>query len=443
MAKAPEKVMQRELTPGRMMILTASALGVIGVAWIAVQIRSLFALFIIGMIFAAAIEPLVNRLRRRGLTRVQSILTVYVAILALIAFAMLLIAPPLLNQASSLVDDVPNILQELRRQAADSPNSFINETVWDALLRAERAWDEFRDDPPIEGQQAVQLVSTTLSALLSIVTVLMVAFYWLTEKATIKRLLITVFPAQRREAVAEIWESIEFKLGGWTRGQLTLCLIIGGLSTGAYFLMDLPFWLALGIFAGITEIVPFVGPIVGGGAAVIIAMTDSWQKAIMVLIFVVLLQQLESALLVPRVMRHAVGMSPLTVILAVLIGGRLGGVLGSILAIPVGAMIQVLLSVILRGRLHPTESREVDHVHAPPEPAPLALSAPPIPPTPVPRLRKPKMPPGGRIAPARKAPGGAMAPHRRLINYSDDGGSSPAREMASSRTAGSGDPDSR
>ncbi|MGH2550287.1 MAG: AI-2E family transporter, partial [Thermomicrobiales bacterium] len=379
----------------------------------------------------------------RGLTRVQAILTVYVAILALIAFAALLIAPPLLSQASNLVDDVPNILQELRRQAADSPNSFINKTVWDALLRAERAWNEFRADPPIEGQQAVQLVSTTLSALLSIVTVLMVAFYWLTEKSTIKRLLITIFPAHRREAVAEIWETIEFKLGGWTRGQLTLCLIIGGLSTGAYFLMDLPFWLALGIFAGITEIVPFVGPIVGGGAAVTIALTDSWQKAVMVLIFVVLLQQLESALLVPRVMRHAVGMSPLTVILAVLIGGRIGGVLGSILAIPVGAMIQVLLSVILRGRVHPTESREADLVHAPPEAPPLALSPPPSPSITMPRQRKPKMPPGGRIARARKAPGGAMASHRRLIDHSEKAGSSSAREMASSRTAGSGDPDSR
>lgn len=443
MAKAPEKVMQRELTPGRTMILTASALAVIGVAWVAVQIRSLFALVVIGMIFAAAIEPVVNRLRRRGLTRVQSILTVYAAILALIAFSALLIVPPLLNQASNLIDDVPSILQELRRQAADSPNSFINKTTWDALLRAERAWNEFRTDPGIEGQQAVQLASTTLSALISIVTVLMVAFYWLTEKATIKRLVINLFPAHRRDPVAEIWETIEYKLGGWTRGQLTLCLIIGGLSTGAYYLLDLPFWLALGIFAGITEIVPFIGPIVGGGAAVTIALTDSWQKALIVLGFVVLLQQLESALLVPRVMKHAVGMSPLTVILAVLIGGRIGGILGSILAIPVGAMIQVLLSVILRGRVHPSETREVDHVHVPPEPVPIALPAPPVQETNVPRQRKPRMPPGGRIARARRAPGGAAASRRRLIHQSGALGSSSAREMASSRMAGSGDPDSR
>jgi hypothetical protein len=238
--------------------------------------------------------------------------------------------------------------------------------------------------------------------------------------------------------VAEIWETIEYKLGGWTRGQLLLCLIIGTLSTTAYFLLDLPFWLALGIFAGITEIVPFIGPIVGGGAAVTIALTDSWQKALIVLVFVVLLQQLESALLVPRVMKHAVGMSPLTVILAVLIGGKIGGILGSILAIPVGAMIQVLLSVILRGRIHPSEVRDED---LPREPASVAALPPPGEPEPGPvRVRKPLMPPHGRIARARRAPGRAAAPRRRLVDYA---GSSSAREMASSSTAVSGEPDSR
>ena len=191
--------------------------------------------------------------------------------------------------------------------------------------------------------------------LIAFVTVFITAFYWLSEKETIKRVMVNIFPEGNREQALEIWETIEVKLGGWIRGQLVLCLIIGLASTAFYFALDLPFWLALGIFAGITEIVPFVGPIIGGGAAVFIALTDSWQKALIVLAFVIILQQIESAALVPRVMRNAVGMSPLTVILAVLIGERVGGILGSILAIPVGAMIQVFLQVTLRNRLHMEE----------------------------------------------------------------------------------------
>ena len=133
--------------------------------------------------------------------------------------------------------------------------------------------------------------------------------------------------------------------------------MIGVLSTIAYWAIGLDFWLALGLIAGITEIIPFLGPILGGGAAVMVALTDSWQKALMVLIFAVALQQLEGAFLVPRVMRNAVGMTPLTVILAVLIGGSLAGILGAVLAIPVGAAAQVLVGELLYNRADDPDNR--------------------------------------------------------------------------------------
>ncbi len=418
------------------MLLTASALTVVGVAWVAVQIRSLFALLIIGMVFAAAIEPLVNRLRRRGLTRAQAILTVYLGLLALLAFLLVLVVPPLFSQASDLIDDIPSILQELRRQAATSPNGFINTTVWEALLRAERAWIEFRTQPQIESRQAVSLATSTIGVLFAIVTIFMTAFYWLTEKATIKRVVVTIFPPEQREKAHEIWETIEFKLGGWTRGQLTLCLIIGFLSTAFYFALDLPFWLALGIFAGVTEIVPFIGPIVGGGAAVMIALTDSWQKALVVLGFVVLLQQLESALLVPRVMKNAVGMSPLTVILAVLIGGRIGGVMGSILAIPVGAMIQVFLQVALRSRLHP----ELEEPEPEPDRSLAAIGAGSGKADDRPAVRRID----GRITRARRAPRGPVrSPRRPTTPAYGAVSSSDAVEMTSRSSSTGGEPEAR
>jgi predicted PurR-regulated permease PerM len=125
---------------------------------------------------------------------------------------------------------------------------------------------------------------------------------------------------------------------------------IGVFSAIGYFLMDLPFWLPLGIWAGLTEVIPFIGPYLAGGAAVTVALTVSLEKALLVVIFVVVLQQIEGAVLVPRVMKNAVGMSPLTVILAVLVGGAVGGPIGAILAIPVGAACQVLLHDLLKQR---------------------------------------------------------------------------------------------
>jgi predicted PurR-regulated permease PerM len=178
----------------------------------------------------------------------------------------------------------------------------------------------------------------------------------MTEKAIIKRLVLSLVPLDKRDRAHSLWDEVEFRLGGWTRGQLFLCLVIGLLSAIGYYLIGLDFWLALGIFAGITEIIPFFGPIIGGAAAMTVALTISWQKALIVLAFVVALQQLESAFLVPRVMRNAVGMTPLTVILAVLVGGALYGPLGSILAIPIGAAVQVFVQYLLRARADDPDS---------------------------------------------------------------------------------------
>ena len=130
---------------------------------------------------------------------------------------------------------------------------------------------------------------------------------------------------------------IEYRIGGWTRGQLVLMIIIGVASGFAYWFMDLRFWLALAIWAGLTEAIPFIGPFIGGGTAALVALADSPEKALWVVLFAVVLQQFEGAVLVPRVMKNAVGMSALTVVLAVLIGNALAGPLGSLLAIPIGA----------------------------------------------------------------------------------------------------------
>lgn len=417
--------MQRDISPGRIMTVTIAVLAIIALAWLVIQIRSVIAMALIGVIFAAAIEPLINRLRRLGLPQVQSILIVYVFTIGIISLLLMLIVPTLLSQGSTLIDDVPTILQDLRRQADASPNSFINTTVWDALLRAERAWVEWRSSPPIEGQEAIRIVSSVGNAIFTAFTVLVVGFYWLTEKMTLKRIFVGLFSPRRRDTVTEIWEAVELKIGGWIRGQLVLCLIIGALSTTGYFLLDLRFWLALGIFAGFTEAVPFIGPIVGGGAAVVVALTDSWQKALIVLIFAIALQQLESALLVPRVMRNAVGMSPLTVILAVLIGSEIAGILGAVLAIPVGAAVQVTLQILLRGRLHPEMTVAL--------PDGAMMANPPSPPARrfvVKRVER-HHGPGVRPVYSGRHPNGAQAD------------ASSAVEMASSSSAGSGEPASR
>jgi predicted PurR-regulated permease PerM len=343
-------------TPKQVMVNTVAVLTVLFGAWLLVQIRSTLVLLVIGILFASAIEPLVNRLRRRGLSRGQSILVVYLGLLLLLAAVAFAVVPPLVQQGSTLFNDIPNIISDLRSQALNSDSRFIQRNGVRAADEALDYYNRIKAQPPIEQDQALAFATSVGGSLFTVVTVLIVAFYWMTEKAIVKRLVLGLFPIQKRDRAHALWDEIESRIGGWTRGQMLLCLVIGLLSTIGYRLIGLEFWLPLGLVAGISEIIPFVGPVIGGGAAMMVALTESWQKAAVVLVFAVALQQLEGAFLVPRVMRNAVGMTPLTVILAVLIGGSLAGPLGAVLAIPVGAAAQVLAGELLRNRANDPDS---------------------------------------------------------------------------------------
>ena len=344
------------MTTKRVMINTVAVLAVLGLAWLLIQIRPIIVLLILGILFAAAIEPLVFRLRKRGLSRGQAIIIVYIGLAATLGLVLYLIVPPLVRQATALLDQIPQILTDLRDEARRSDNEFIRTTVVRTLDKTVQAYNSVRTSPSIGGSQAISFVTTVVGFLFTTVSVMIVAFYWMTEKAIIKRLLLGLLPMDKRDRAHALWDEIEARLGGWTRGQLVLCLVIGGLSAAGYFLIGLDFWLALGIWAGLTEIIPFIGPVLGGAAATIVALTVSWKKALIVVLFVIALQQLEGAFLVPRVMRNAVGMTPLTVILAVLVGGTLAGPIGAVLAIPVGAAVQVLVQDMLRNRADDPDS---------------------------------------------------------------------------------------
>ena len=342
----------RPMTARQTAINTAVVLFVIFLAWLLVQVRSILVLFAIGILFAAAIEPLVIKLRRRGVKRGQAIAMIYGSMITFIGVAIVLIVPSIVDQSSSLLDNVPTILEDSRVRVAGIDNVAVRDGLTRALNEAEHFYDDTSTGGNTElGTEVVLGLITSVGGIaVSIVTVLVVAFYWLTEKTLIKQLVLRRVPQEHKARSFRIWEEIEGRIGGWTRGQALLCLIIGVISTIGYLILGLEYWIALGLWAGITELIPFIGPILGGAAAFAVALTDSWQKALIVLVFVLVLQQLESSVLVPRVMRNAVGMSPLTVILAVLIGSTLGGPLGAVLAIPLGAAVQVIASELVQER---------------------------------------------------------------------------------------------
>lgn len=334
----------------RVVIAAILVIAIAVAAWFVWQIRSILLILAIGILFGAIVDPLINRLRRIGLSRGQALLALYVLFFAIIGVGIYYLSPMLGRQIANLDKAIPEIFENLRNQALASGNETIQRTGYRAITQIEQAWNRFRVDPNVNPDQAFSVVNTLLGASLSVISALIVTFYWTVEKVAIKRGFLGLFPFSVRPRAHAIWDEVEYRIGGWARGQLMLMIAIGVISGAIYYAIDLRFWLALAIIAGITEVIPYIGPILAGAVAAAVALTDSPQKAILVVILVFAIQQLEGALLVPRIMKHAVGMTPLTVILAVLIGNQLGGPAGSIIAIPIGAAVQVVVSSLLRSR---------------------------------------------------------------------------------------------
>lgn len=334
----------------RVTIATILVIAIAVGAYFVWQVRSILLLLAIGILFGAIVDPLVNRIRRIGLSRGQALLSIYVVFFAVLGVGIYYVSPLLARQIGNFDKAIPEIFENLRNQAIVMENQTFKRSSLRVITQIESAWNGLRYDPNVNPDQAFSFVNTIFGASLSVISMLIVTFYWTVEKVAIKRGFLGLFPFGVRPRAHSIWDEVEYRIGGWARGQLLLMLSIGVISGTVYWAIDLRFWLALGIFAGLTEVIPYIGPILGGAAAAVVALTDSPQKAILVLILVFAIQQLEGAFLVPRIMKHAVGMTPLTVILAVLIGNQLGGPAGSIIAIPIGAAVQVIVSSLLRSR---------------------------------------------------------------------------------------------
>ncbi|HET7094080.1 MAG TPA: AI-2E family transporter, partial [Thermomicrobiales bacterium] len=315
------------------------------IAYIAYEIQFVVVLVLLALVFATLIERPVHEIERSRVPRPLAILIVYLVTIGAITLLFLLLAPVIREQLAVFQQQAPTQLGDLRRAWQQSGNAILNGPGQDLLGRAVAAIRNPQISAlPVPREAAIDVLAGVGGVLIGLLAVLVIAFYYLMEKAWLHAVILDELAPERRARVAQSLAEVDRKVGGWLRGQLVLCLVIGTMATVGYGLMDVRFWPLLGLWAGLTEIIPILGPWLGGVPAVIIALTQSWEKALMVAGYAVLIQLLENTTLVPRVMKGAVGLSPLTVFLAVLGGTQLLGFAGAVLAIPVAAAVQVVLS---------------------------------------------------------------------------------------------------
>jgi predicted PurR-regulated permease PerM len=328
-----------------------SLLTVLVVAYLLLQVQFVLVLVLLALVFSTVIHKPVDILEQRHVPRPLAILLIYIALIGALSILFFALAPVIREQAAAFREQTPISLAALREAWQESGNPLLSGPAQQLLGRALA----FFANPAGQGVSVPQgaalgLLTGVGGGLIGFVSVLIISFYYLMERSWIRQIALSAISPEARVRISRIWDEVENKVGDWLRGQLTLCLIIGVMATIGYAAMGIRFWPLLGLWAGVTEIIPILGPWLGGIPAVIVALTQSWEKAALVAGFVLLLQLLENAVLVPRVMRGAVGLTPLTVFIAILVGTEFAGVAGALLAIPIAAAVQVVISHQLASR---------------------------------------------------------------------------------------------
>jgi len=357
---SPEKVIT--WTTSQVVLATVFVVCVFLTFWLLYRLRILILLFFVAVVLGTAIRPGVEWLRRKGIARNTGIIIIYVLIAALTVGFLYLTLPLLADQATQISQTIPQYYGALREGLVNSGNRLLQNI---GLRLPSRLSLFLNRDPSSEAvinqvTQTVFYANIGVKAILSVLAVFLLAYYWTQESNLAIRTLLRLVPNQRRNRILNFFSLAETKIGGYIRGQGILCLAVGTAAFFAYFLIGLPYILILAIIAGIMEMVPIFGPALGAIPALLTALSTEPEKAIWVLVATGVIQMMENAWLVPRVMRHSMGVNPIITLLSLVGFGSVLGFPGALLALPLAAIIQLLFDQVLLSPESTTEELAED-----------------------------------------------------------------------------------
>jgi predicted PurR-regulated permease PerM len=318
-------------------------------------------LLVVGSVFFAyLIYPLVRRLNER-VSVVWSILLVYAMLVLFLVFTVLLVVPPLVDQSQKLVQQFPAFVNKAQDELANPTNPL--------LLRIPVASRTYLASLPGQlgtfiqtygidaAQKTFTIVLSAVSVLATLIIVPVLSAYMLIDAGDVKRNILGLLPPKRRPKAEAIVDDLDKVVGGFIRGQLIDGAIVGTMIGVMLAIMHVPYALLIGVAAGILNFIPYAGSVVGFVPSVVIALlVNGPTNALIVAGLFAVIQQIDGNLVAPRVLKDNVGLSPLYIILAILVGSELFGLAGTFLAVPVAAMLRVLREHLIPQALSEAEA---------------------------------------------------------------------------------------
>jgi predicted PurR-regulated permease PerM len=325
------------------------AIGVLmayGLLTLVTRLSSVVTLLTVSLFLALGLDPVVEWLRARGMERRWAVLTVFLAVIVLFVGVISLLVPPVVQEASQLAGQAPDLAQQLLR----NPRLRALDDQYGVISRAQRELQTRLTS----GQLWTTVFGGVLGAgkavasgFFSAFTVLILTLYFLASLPVVKSSAYRMVPRSRRQRVTLLSEEISRRVGGYFMGQITVATINGACSYVMMKLVGIPYAAVLAVAVGLLGLVPMVGAILGAVLVVVVALFVSATAAIIVGVYYLVYQQVENYVISPKVMQRTVAVPGAVTVVAALAGGTLLGVLGALMAIPVAAGLLLVYQQVL------------------------------------------------------------------------------------------------
>jgi predicted PurR-regulated permease PerM len=327
-------------TAKRVAISTLIVVGIVVCALALWKLRLVVGLLFSAMIIAAAIRPGIDWLARHRVPPALGLALHYLALLALVGVALAFAVPAALHQVDHALS--PSGKAEIAHAARHSTG--VKHQVLTALQKRLQHLPKRSELV----KPAAQIGVKAFEILIGVFFTFAAAAYWIFERDKAVDVVCSLLPRERRKTVRDTWTLIDLRLGAFVRGQLLLILLVGATLSLLFWLIGEPYWILVGSFAGIVEVVPVIGPLTAGALAVAVGFTSSIHVAVLAAACVLAVRLAEDYVVMPKVLGGAVGLSPLFVLVSVTAVGILFSGWAVLFAVPIAAVVVTLFDVALR-----------------------------------------------------------------------------------------------
>jgi len=347
----------------RFAALVWSIIGVAIIGWLLIRIASSVQIIWLPLAFAAGLvfllNPIVNYLEARRVPRVVAVFLSFLFFVTVVVAGFSLLVPAISEQSAAFASSLPETYDALLEWVEDIGQRFnldIGVPLTEAGIR------DWLSDPA--NQETIQqvignfgtlggrLILGVAEGVAVVVLAPLMALYMLLDLKRTKEKAVELTPPRHREEAVFVASQVATAMGSFVRGQLLVAIIVGVASSIGLWLLDIPFWLIIGILSGILNLIPFAGPIVGGALAALVALLDgSVAKAVLAILIFTAIQQTDNHVITPLVQRTRVQLSPLVIVLALIVGGSLAGLLGVLVAVPLTAAVRIIAGHLWQTRI--------------------------------------------------------------------------------------------